>query len=227
MLATGSVMGRSASSGCTYVRNVDGIVCMSPREGVPRTALLSQVLIACGLPPDSARMIFLTPGASRCGSPITCSASAIQPSSPPARITPWIRACSACTAASCSASRLAFCTDATRCSVASSPSKRYATGSIGDGAVSARIRSAGCSTPALAASIGFGVAPAMSATAGVGSAAAGAPDRKVVAVPAATAPSVAAAATTCTRRWPSDGARCAARSRTTTAGCARRPLGER
>ena len=87
MLATGSVMGRSASSGCTYVRNVDGIVCISPRDGVPRTALLSQVLIACGLPPDSARMIFLTPGASRCGMPITCSASAIQPSSPPARIT--------------------------------------------------------------------------------------------------------------------------------------------
>ena len=63
MFATGSVIGRPRISGCTYARNVDGIVCINPREGVPRRALLSQVLIACGLPPDSARMIFLTPGA--------------------------------------------------------------------------------------------------------------------------------------------------------------------
>ena len=51
---------------------------MRPCDGVPRRALESQVLMARGLPPDSAMMIFLTPGARSAAGRAICSACAIQ-----------------------------------------------------------------------------------------------------------------------------------------------------
>jgi len=80
MLATGSVIGLLARLGRTQALKVLGIVCMRPCEGLPDAALLSQLLIALGLPPDSCMMIVLTPFAKAWGNPISPSALAIQPS---------------------------------------------------------------------------------------------------------------------------------------------------
>src|SRR4051812_14162254 len=40
-------------SGPANAENVDPMVCIRPRDGSPRAALMSQLLIAYGLPPDS------------------------------------------------------------------------------------------------------------------------------------------------------------------------------
>ena len=54
--------------------------CMRPLDGVPLAAFESQSFTASALPVDSRMMIFLTPGASRCGRPMSPSALAIWPS---------------------------------------------------------------------------------------------------------------------------------------------------
>jgi hypothetical protein len=81
MFATGSKMPLSASEGSTELRNVVSMSCMRPFDGVPAAAFESQPLTASALPVDSRMMIFLTPGASFCGSPISPSAFSIWPSS--------------------------------------------------------------------------------------------------------------------------------------------------
>src|SRR5699024_11803611 len=52
MFASGSQISFGARES-RYASNVGWITCISPLDGVPLRALLSQLLIALGLPPDS------------------------------------------------------------------------------------------------------------------------------------------------------------------------------
>ncbi len=62
MFATGSVIERPRSDGCTNFANVEGMVCIRPWEGVPWRALESHVLMARGIAAGFRHDDLLDPG---------------------------------------------------------------------------------------------------------------------------------------------------------------------